>query len=720
MSNNKLILEDLSIDVIEKNTTMKNYLSLQDNGYKNPGILFNLDNKKYDYSIINNTKYRILKDTSTDEFTKLVVNNVNNIFDVVLFLQSFLHHEIFMNINNELTINIKTASDVEKNMYPLLDDESINVYFKGGTLMKYYKDQLIKNPRNKLLREHLEKNFKISDIDMNLRIDTDLFLRFNQIKYCVSKILANKLRFLSYNLDNLYKNNKKKLYQISKNTFIINNKYIKIYNQTFKINKPNKNSNNIVKNYIKIHKKRIINLVNQLNIGKLQKYANNINEFNFLNNTNLLTHSAIYNSYKLEFLLFIINILKKKKIQLDIRKITNLITIIEEANKCIINIEYKKIKTIFDNYDLFTKNLKTAFTKLKNELGNQKIYNYDSEPPTIFKINNNWDEDNLLVDVSRGDFVILPNKYVNSGMQLVEFNGKELENKHYVSYNNNINIFMNNKCVAFSLFRIKHLIKIQNYLINTYNNTVVPSINIPAEFLDISISLPYDGYKYMPRAKNQFKLKEINNYNSNKIILCDNPNNILQDLSYILFLQNTCHLPWSDIKYEKRIFRMFFFLKYLKSIPIKKQTYTQSYIILNELLDCFLNYTTQYILDKKKYLNIRKKILLNQCIENIDFQKNLHKTYSFEFISNNIYQINYLYYPIKDFLTTVLLTNDLILINTNDNKNNLFTNILKHSFKIYNIINSGVENVDFIDNYKKEYFKFIEICKKNIKMINSI
>ena len=79
-----------------------------------------------------------------------------------------------------------------------------------------------------------------------------------------------------------------------------------------------------------------------------------------------------------------------------------------------------------------------------------------------------------------------------------------------------------------------------------------------------------------------------------------------------------------------------------------------------------------------------------------------------------------LYYPIKDFLTMILLTNDLILINTNDNKNNLFTNILKHSFKIYNIINSGVENVDFIDNYKKEYFKFIEICKKNIKIINSI
>jgi hypothetical protein len=106
--------------------------------------------------------------------------------------------------------------------------------------------------------------------------------------------------------------------------------------------------------------------------------------------------------------------------------------------------------------------------------------------------------------------------------------------------------------------------------------------------------------------------------------------------------------------------------------------------------------------------------LLNDCIAQKDFDNYLRETYDFEYINNNIYQIKPEYYPLKAFLTYIIFTTDHLMYYQNDNvKINIFKNIVKHSQKAYNIVGSGVNDPNFINDYKTKYFEFIKKCKHN-------
>ena len=320
----------------------------------------------------------------------------------------------------------------------------------------------------------------------------------------------------------------------------------------------------------------------------------------------------------------------------------------------------------------------------------------------------------------RCDFAIANTKYVNSGGALIEFTDNEY--KHYVSYNNSVNVFSMSGLLSFSLIRIKHLTRLKNYLIDQSDQKIKQTINIPAEILDISITLPYDLYKNTKLVENQFIKQYFPMEGGRKILVFDNPQNILQDLSYILFTQKTPHYPWADTKYEKRIFRIFFFILYLKIYNEPPLLYETTYNALNDILDCFeddVNDVNNLILNKVAYPTIRNTILLNDCIAQKDFDNYLSKTSDFEFINNNIYQIKPEYYPLKSFFTYIIFTTDhLMYYDGVPGKEEIFKKIVKHSQKVYNIVDSNVNNNDlnFIDNYKTKYFEFIKKCKNNFNL----
>ena len=732
---------------VKDDITLEKYISLHKDDYKQPMINSNVDNTPLNYSISGNTKYRVVRDQATDAFVNLTTKNVE-IYDLVSFMQDYLHHETLSNINDELgknfypmskykldkfIANTKLNDGVENkdnmnNMYPLMNNEDMCYYFKGGTLMKLYKDLFInssKSTQQKLspdLKEKLNKYFKVSDVDMNLSIKTPYVFRFNQIKYCSTKILANKLRFLASYFDKIYEEGKKK---IPEKSLIYGSEESQKYdftNHDITVNDVKYNILKLKNQFIYEIKRGTFNF-NDL-LQDLLEYIGNIGKLMF---SKLCSKSVFINSLCIEFLTFIINISKIHSVNLkNITIIQELINTKKNCNEYLINEKCKKINKLFENYEeQFIKDLKERLGELKNTLKGKEIFNYDSSPSIKYKIKDDISGMNIEDDASRGDFAVRDTEFVNSGSLLVEFNSNLYKN--YVSYNNTINVFMHNKLLAFSLMRIKHLTKLSNYLVEINNgNDIDKTINIPAELLDISISSPTDGYFFMNKVSKQFE-KEYIYYNDKDIIVCDNRKNIMQDLSYILFSQRTSLIPWYDIKYEKRIFRLLFFLKILsKNKDEKINNFYLCFDKLKELLNLIE-------IDKKKttnnisvnntseYDNLRNTIIINSNIDNNKFDKHIDNTAEFEYINNNFYQINFEYYPLKDLFTYLLFIIDYIIIDSKDSsKKNIFKKCFNRAMEIYNII--GIE--EMMDNdfkiYKEKFINFIEDCKNNIEILKSL
>lgn len=738
MDNYNLILKDLNSASIKETGSLENYLSLQDRGGKEPLLLSYINNQPTDLNELTHKKYREIRDNATDAFVELMTTNLgqDNIKNMVLFMQSYLYHELLSSINNELTTSFPFPSTNNKtqDMYPLLDDETIEIYFKGGTLMKHFKDHFTENNQvDQNLNDELKSKFKISDIDMNVSINTTYFLRFNQIKYCVVKLLAKILRNLSKIFDDMYDSpNDDDLYPENFNPALIfsttldNNGKI----QSIKFNNVrynlyiHENINNL-KIYIEKTKKEIIKFINDPNY-----IINSINILIYnkviLNNNfsidRLCSYSVLVNSLKIEFMIFIITFLNKKSIAFH-NILQPKIDILSIVNKNLINEEYKNINNLFYNYQVnFLDKLENKLTvfKTKDTNATNIFYDTDTTPSKQYMINSDWVRNgptgnNIDEGSKRCDFAIANTKYVNSGSALIEFTDNEY--KHYVSYNNSINVFSTSGLLSFSLIRIKHLTRLKNYLIDQSDNKIKQTMNIPAEILDISITLPYDLYKNTKLVENQFIKQYFPMEGGRKILVFDNPRNILQDLSYILFIQKTPHYPWADMKYEKRIFRIFFFILYLKIYNEPPLLYETIYNALDDILGCFND--NGDILNVGTYTTIRNTILLNDCIAEGDFNNYLSETYNFEFIYNNIYQIKPEYYPLKAFLTYIIFTTDHLMYYENiPGKTDIFKNIVKHSEKVYNIIDSNVNNNDlnFINEYKTKYFEFIKKCKNNFNL----
>ena len=144
--------------------TMSEFMS--DNNYYNeinneePFNLYYLDNEYIELNKASLKPIRIFRDMVTDVFTKVCIADNDNIenFDFINFLFQYIYSNLLEKINGLLT----QENQLKKYIYPLLPNEYIVMYLKGGTLMKYFKglDYLNYNIQNNELNNSIPLDFK--------------------------------------------------------------------------------------------------------------------------------------------------------------------------------------------------------------------------------------------------------------------------------------------------------------------------------------------------------------------------------------------------------------------------------------------------------------------------------------------------------------------------------------------------------------------------------
>jgi len=223
-------------------------------------------------------------------------------------------------------------------------------------------------------------------------------------------------------------------------------------------------------------------------------------------------------------------------------------------------------------FDKLKEDIKRELITLKNPVNsffeekNNKIYRY-SIP----------DDFNIEI-MPRKSLILRPEDAVPDSFSLRNFSDDKY---HYVTVNANIfnNLSKAGHLIAFDLYRIKFNVIISNILrtnsINKYNNlgrlNERENFGIPSEFIDISVPKFFDLNLQKMRQNMQERGDIIlienfalvgarfgRDFVINPTILTMRTKYIVEDLLITLFAQNI-HNPMIDAKYDKRLFRTFFF-----------------------------------------------------------------------------------------------------------------------------------------------------------------
>ena len=382
----------------------------------------------------------------------------------------------------------------------------------------------------------------------------------------------------------------------------------------------------------------------------------------------------------------------------------------------------KDEKKIFDNFfkyfytneklERLKQNLKDELEKLKTDNNNF----YEEKNYEIFRYNIPDDEEYNINIIKRKSLIIRPEDNVPQSFSLTNYASKKF---HYVTVNANIfnNLSKAGHLVGFDLYRIKfntiidHIFKAKksnpNTNANNFNTQITQTnFGIPSEFIDISVSKFYD--------LNLQKLREDFYYRHDKNTVISNKfavfgstlsdgtiissirtmqiKYIVDDLLVNLFLQNYYN-PMIDPKYEKRLFRIFFF--YIGNNLINKRQ-----IIPYNIFD---------FIDPSKidsYNIFYNFFLLPQNNLDINYIINMMGKFIYNFfnIKNDYDDLQYL-------LQFTILFNKIIDINE------VLSNFIEYYNYIYNIIdnNNTQEFIlkfnkfknDLNKNFKKAYDYFI-------------
>lgn len=614
--------------------------------YKYDSIIQEEESK---YEDNKNHPFRYLRDTSTDEFVNIFLNENNNINVFIQFLYDVLIIEILPSINNEIYYFLnKDSNDANKDnieYYYNSNIECVKILFKGGTLMNIYQKylfQYLKNERHiNLNDERINNDYSISDKFKNSDTDTNIFIdsynkyKFNFLYSILSKLLVNTLCSISYILDifigedqikNMFINELKEKYQKQYDELDDNMKKI-LSKEEFKFIKLEL-QDDIHITFNEIYIKRFIEEINKNLYNNTISIDEKKNEvylcITLINET--LTYYSIKN---LEVISELINVLKTCSYVINFNEEENKL-ICDIINKYVNYLECIKMCRII-NLDIIYKDFNNKFEELKKnivEKYNEKKnkpgeYLYKKENKKYYK----FCDDDITVDMikldSRYDFLLsnLNNQYYNNieidkerpkiynyfnanlnklyciGNVIEENQDEDIlkeknielnnyntdSNYHYISINTSIIQHIPNFKYTndFDLYRIKLNLKATNIL-KEYNDEnfdephSIISPLIPSEILDVSISKYNDSSRIEHSNELKEKQNNISLYNkkNNKLNLIDENNYLLtdinvysapelmHDLSLVLFSQNPNSFitPWEDLKYGKRLLRLFFFL----------------------------------------------------------------------------------------------------------------------------------------------------------------
>lgn len=602
---------------------------------------------------INVYRSRIFSDVSTNSFVKTILSNANTRNSFVDFLYHRINTNIKININKKL---------VEKYNAPMMGNDIVQLIYKGGNIMNMYGikhlDHILRGMRmedrlailddfftgnTKLIGkdantigniiEILKGTLSVSDVDFSVHIYSDSYYRFYEMYEIVYDIINKELEYISNLFENLLSDN-----FLRDDVF---NEHEEIFDIYFA------KQTAFIQGLIHCAKHKVntksVNLPNPMSQDYLQGILDDFND---------------NNKYNLEYLLSIYEYLEYfSYINGNIAEVTQYKNIIYNLLENIVKYkEYLIVNSDFYSRDkilLLKQSICNEFINISDRIYYECIT--DKEKLIINTTRKNSDPNINDIDIIRR------NSFIIRSINDLDFYKKENisnEKVHYITYNNIINVFRcgNYIGVNFDLVRIKFNIvvkgSLEKYIDIKNENKVENIVNIPSEFLDISIPLFGDyNYNHTLRYDNviltsgENKL-QVNAYNLRQI--CD-------DLSFILFRQQY-YCPWIDNKYEKRVVRFMYFSFmdiYRKEDDIK--------IMIN-----LINVIREIYNNIKNGIDIRETIN-NSGIVAYDYLEHTIKNYensdsNLPFASILLIDSRYLRY--KDMIASILLLAYMQKLNT--------------------------------------------------------
>jgi hypothetical protein len=236
------VSQNLADDETAKNLSSKsndgdiaNYLSIEPNGKFHPCLqkLFFDDytDKNYLKTI---PQIRALRDKVTDAYVSAFLQNPNNtyqIMDFVNWMYQYVNFVIVSNINKKLTSakydNDKQSQKTDQKpvaMAPLNYAETVKLIFKGGTTMHVIYNQALTGIDHEIslaisenneakadelraayeVLKSMADNFKVSDTDMCIDISAGDNRRYLSITYATSQLIIKAMEGISNDLEHLF------------------------------------------------------------------------------------------------------------------------------------------------------------------------------------------------------------------------------------------------------------------------------------------------------------------------------------------------------------------------------------------------------------------------------------------------------------------------------------------------------------------------------------
>jgi hypothetical protein len=476
----------------------------------------NFDNREIEGA----EKIRRIRDQTTDAYCEVFLNSESIYLKMIIY--------IFYSYVNFFVERIIRQGK-------LINNERVIFYFKGGNVMHFWRKRILQQifAGEPPEFEELNRNTKVSDNDFSIYILTDSNMRYNYIYNIVKKNLSEALLNLGNLFDNLYENRP----------------YNGIINQ--------EQAQEHLNNYRET--------LNNDDLGELEKIESMHEHISIL-------FEHFYTESK-------INEFKTRVAQKNIELRNNLneegIILKEKSSKSLIKYRYMG-NEINNNTIEINKRINTSLLVV-NDLVNIapiKLYGVDNtvNPKTLYNID------------------------LNNLGPIPDPNGnQENKNYHYMTTNNTVfnNLIGNNVIINFDLIRLKF----STNLINTIENSLEREIQIndngfgnmitiehednyepmdyfkiPSEFIDVSIPR-YNDTLLEKSTKHHMEDEDIMDLKLPFINLVHEGleigevrhlsiDYIIIDLEDTLFSHNGNIIPFMDVKYPNRIFRLIFFFFY--------------------------------------------------------------------------------------------------------------------------------------------------------------
>lgn len=327
------------------------------------------------------------------------------------------------------------------------------------------------------------------------------------------------------------------------------------------------------------------------------------------------------------------------------------------------------------------------------------------------------------------------NNQSNNYFKFENDNIKDLKNLSNISFNNQIikqkinynndNSFMynsinkalrikttNNRLLKFYLTRIK--ITFNLHLENKINGQNI--ISIGGELIDVSIGKDETSANFYKNKQNYvdtitltqntgFYINSIKSFDLNIYSF----QYLYEDLKFILI--DTLYLPWEDLKYKKRLYRLFFltFIDVLKNIK-KKSIQNKHITLVYKYFSIILDYV-------KKFKNSKTNIKNETDIKNISTilkKTKQDKILNYIVCKKNKCLLNKLLKYIISIIEKVLfprqlinlkIHNNLFINNSTNNKRQLNDNELENLIDLLNYVLFNLNSFKIVNEYISNYSK---------------